>query len=73
MRNVCIPNYCCWASLVATGQDGFLAKSTAIWQAAQKIKEGVKKIPELEHIGDSHSMVVAFGSSSLDIYKVVMQ
>jgi sphinganine-1-phosphate aldolase len=31
---------CCWASLVAIGQDGFLAKSKAIFETAQKIKNG---------------------------------
>jgi len=61
---------CCWASLVAIGQEGFLARSQAIWKTAQKIKEGIKKIRNLELIGDSPSQVVAFGSSSLDVYKV---
>lgn len=30
----------------------------------------IKKIPELQLIGDSPSQVIAFGSSSLDIFKV---
>jgi len=61
---------CCWASLVAIGQEGFLSRSKSIWLAAQKIKEGIKKIPDLHLIGDSPSQVIAFGSSSLDIFKV---
>lgn len=61
---------CCWASLVAIGQEGFLNRSKNIWMAAQKIKEGIKKIPELELIGDSSTQVVAWQSSSVDILKV---
>lgn len=31
---------CCWASLLAMGQEGFLNRSKSIWLAAQKMKEG---------------------------------
>jgi len=60
----------CWASLIANGQKGYKEKARAIWDAAQQIKAGIKKIPELNLIGDSCSTVVAFGSQKLDIYKV---
>jgi len=62
---------CCYASLLSTGKDGYTKKSLAIYQAAQEIKEGIRKgIPELTLIGDSHSSVVAFRSELFDIYKV---
>ncbi len=34
----------CWASLVATGQDGFMQKSRAIWEASMAIKKGYVSI-----------------------------
>lgn len=61
---------CCWASLVAIGQQGFLEKSKQIYLAAQRIKEGIKKIKHLELVGDSYSSVIAFTSKTLDIFKV---
>jgi len=61
---------CCWASLVATGLEGYINKSKAIWLAAQKIKEGIKKIPSLQLVGDSYSTVIAFNSPKFDIFKL---
>lgn len=61
---------CCWASLVAIGQEGFQTISVGIYETAQRVKEGITKIPHLELIGDSYSNVIAFGSKDLDIFKV---
>jgi len=61
---------CCWASLVAIGEQGFLENSKSIWQTAQKIKHGIKKIPALELLGDSCSTVVSFTTSRFDVFKL---
>lgn len=61
---------CCWASLMAMGQEGFKLKAKEIWEAAQRIKEGIKQIPGLHLVGDSYSTVVAFGSNDMNVFKV---
>jgi len=61
---------CAWASLVACGQSGYYEKAQGIDQAAKTIKAGVRSIPGLELIGDSHSSVIAFTSKEMNIYKV---
>jgi len=61
---------CCWASLIALGQDGFTKLSVGIYNSAQAFKEGLKSIPHLEPTYDSYSHVIAFQSKDLDIFKV---
>lgn len=62
---------CCYASLLNTGKDGYSKKSLEIYEAAQKIKNGIKnEIPSIYVLGDSYSSVIAFSSKKFDIYKV---
>jgi len=63
---------CCWAALVSNGQEVYKKRSVDIWNTAQEVKTGIRKIPELRLIGESYSSVVAFGAteSSLNIFKV---
>jgi len=61
---------CCWASLVAIGKDGFYEKSKNIYDTVQLVKEGIKKIPQLELVGDSFSNVLAFKARNLDIFTI---
>ena len=60
----------CWASLLAVGQDGYLAATRKILETAAKIKEGIRQIPDLKLLGDP-LWVIAFGSETLDIYRVM--
>ncbi len=59
-----------WASLVATGEQGYKAAAKDILLAADRIKAGVRAIPELKVLGDP-LFVVAVGSESLDVYRVM--
>lgn len=60
----------CWASLVAIGKQGYIARAKAIFDAADALKRGVRDIPELELCGDS-LFVIAFGSPVINVYKVL--
>ncbi len=62
----------CWAAMVATGEDGYMQATAAILAAAGYIRTWIEQIPELTILGDP-LWVIAFGSNSLDIYKVLEQ
>lgn len=59
-----------WASLVTTGEQGYLDATKRILETAETLKRGIQEIPELHVLGDP-LFVIAFGSRSLDIYKVM--
>ncbi len=59
-----------WAALTSIGANGYLEATKKILETAGKIKEGIRKIPELRVLGDP-LFVVAFTSDTLDIYKVL--
>lgn len=60
----------CWASLVSTGEAGYLEATRAILDTAGKIKAGIRTIPELHVLGDP-LFVIAFASSTLDVYRIL--
>lgn len=60
----------CWAALTSIGADGYLAATKKILETADKIKKGIREIPELRVLGEP-LFVVAFASDTLDIYKVL--
>jgi sphinganine-1-phosphate aldolase len=62
----------CWAALVSIGEKGYLEAAKKIMAAADKVKAGIRKIPELQLLGDP-LYVIAFGSDSVDIYRVMEQ
>ncbi|WP_426751205.1 pyridoxal phosphate-dependent decarboxylase family protein [Myxococcus sp. Y35] len=59
-----------WAALVSMGEQGYLDATRSILETAATIKQGIRAIPELHVLGDP-LFVIAFGSESLDIYKVM--
>ncbi|ADO70873.1 pyridoxal phosphate-dependent decarboxylase family protein [Stigmatella aurantiaca] len=59
-----------WATLVTMGEAGYLEASRHILETAKALKEGIAAIPELHVLGDP-LFVIAFGSKTLDIYKVM--
>lgn len=61
-----------WASLLASGEEGYLAAAREILAAADRIKAGVRAIPDLKVLGDP-LFVVAIASDSLDVYRVMDQ
>jgi sphinganine-1-phosphate aldolase len=60
----------CWAALVTMGEDGYLRATKAILETADKIKAGIRAIPELQLIGDP-LFVLAFTSETLDVFQVM--
>lgn len=62
----------CWAALVSIGEKGYLDAAQKILEAADYIKQQIRKIPELKILGDP-LYVIAFASDTLDIYKVMEQ
>jgi glutamate/tyrosine decarboxylase-like PLP-dependent enzyme len=59
-----------WATLVTMGEEGYLEASRRILESADVIKRGIRAIPELHVLGEP-LFVIAFGSRSLDIFKVM--
>lgn len=60
----------CWAALVTTGEKGYLDSARQILESAQRIKDGIRKIPELRLLGDP-LFVIAFASEQVDIFRVL--
>lgn len=60
----------CWAAMVSIGQKGYRDATRRILETADFIKSGIRTIPELFILGDP-LWVIAFGSRTLDIYRVM--
>jgi len=60
----------CWAAMVAIGGRGYREATRRILETAAFIKDGLRVIPELFILGDP-LWVIAFGSATLDIYRVM--
>ena len=61
-----------WAAMLSMGEDGYLAATEAILIAAEEIRVGIAKIPELQILGDP-LWVIAFASEAVNIYEVMAQ
>jgi sphinganine-1-phosphate aldolase len=59
-----------WASLVTMGEEGYLESTRRILEAAHRLQQGIRAIPDLHVLGEP-LFVIAFGSRSLDIYQVL--
>jgi glutamate/tyrosine decarboxylase-like PLP-dependent enzyme len=60
----------CWAAMVSIGEQGYLEAARRILETAAWIKEEIRRIPEIEVIGDP-LFVIAFHSKALNIYQVL--
>jgi glutamate/tyrosine decarboxylase-like PLP-dependent enzyme len=60
----------CWAAMINLGEEGYRAAAASILATAQLIRRWIEQIPELQVLGDP-LFVIAFASSSLDIYRVL--
>jgi glutamate/tyrosine decarboxylase-like PLP-dependent enzyme len=60
----------CWASMVATGQSGYMHATKKIVQTASAIKSEIRKMSDLFVLGEP-LWVIAFGSKTLDVYRVM--
>jgi len=62
----------CWAALVSTGEEGYLAATARILATAQLLRRWIEHTPGLVVLGDP-LFVIAFGSPVLNIYQVLDQ
>lgn len=62
----------CWAAMVSMGERGYMDATQRIIETASRMKDGMRAIPELHLLGES-LWIIALGSESLDIYKVMDQ
>ena len=46
-----------WAAMVCIGEEGYLKAAKAIMDTADKIREGIAKIPELRIMGKSTFLI----------------
>jgi len=64
----------CWASIVRTGEDGYIASCHSIVGAAKRIVAGIENTAALKNdlqvIGKPLVSVVAFTSRTLDVYDI---
>ncbi|OPX41076.1 MAG: aspartate aminotransferase family protein [Deltaproteobacteria bacterium] len=60
----------CWAALLSVGQEGYLEATRKILETGEKIKKTIRDIEDLFVLGDP-LWVIAFGSKTLDIYRVM--
>ncbi len=59
-----------WATLLAIGQDGYLALAKRVLDAAEEVRKGVAKVPGVRTMGES-AIVAAFTTEDHDIYQVM--
>ena len=64
-----------WAALQAMGEDGYCRLAQQAWDATEKLRAGVREIPELRLLGLPHATVVTYASASddVDLYAVADQ
>jgi glutamate/tyrosine decarboxylase-like PLP-dependent enzyme len=60
----------CWATLVSTGEAGYLEATRAILETASQIRRGIAEIPGLYVLGDP-LWVIAFAADDFDVYAVL--
>jgi len=58
-----------WAAMIALGEEGYLDSTRRIMTAADTIKAGVARVPELQIIGNP-TYCIGITSSAVDIYHV---
>ena len=56
--------------MVTMGEEGYLQAARSIVETAEKIKQGIRELPELQIMGDP-LFVIAFQSEPLDIFQIM--
>ncbi len=58
-----------WAAMLYLGEEGYLKSTRAIMSVADKIKDGIREMPELSLIGEP-TFVISFRSDEVDVFHV---
>mmetsp|Transcript_25944 Transcript_25944/g.49208 ORF Transcript_25944/g.49208 Transcript_25944/m.49208 type:complete len:588 (+) Transcript_25944:237-2000(+) len=61
---------CAWAALVSIGGSGYRTHATSIVNTARKTADTIRSIRGLKLLTPSPTMIVAFGSDKLNIYRI---
>jgi sphinganine-1-phosphate aldolase len=59
-----------WAVMNFLGEEGYLALTRQVMETADKIRAGIRLIPDLVILGDPLASVMAIGAQTLDIYAI---
>lgn len=61
-----------WASLHAIGEDGFMEHTRKAMEAAKRLQDGIRSIPELTVIGPPDATIVAWGAKdrAINVYAI---
>jgi len=59
-----------WAAMLAMGEEGYLDATRRILEAADRLKQGIRRIPGLRILGEP-LWVIAIASDDLNIYQVM--
>ena len=59
-----------WAALMNHGFNGYIEATRSLLNTANKVKEGVSRIPGLKLLGDPKLCIVAFSSDEFHIYRL---
>ncbi len=59
-----------WAAMQTLGVDGYLGLTKRALDAADRLRQGIARIPGLVLMGDAHATIVAFAATKLDIYAI---
>jgi sphinganine-1-phosphate aldolase len=59
-----------WAAMVCMGEEGYLKAARAIMDTADKMREGIARIPELRIMGRNSTFLIAITSDVFDPYFV---
>ncbi len=62
----------CWAAIISTGEEEYLASTREILETADYIKKKILEIPEIRIMGNP-LWNIAFTSDELDIYRIMEQ
>jgi len=59
-----------WAALQTLGEDGYLALARTAADAADRLRDGISRMPGLALLGAGDATIVAYAAIGLDIYAV---
>ncbi len=64
-----------WAAMQGMGESGYLDKAREAWDAAERLRAGIRTLPGLRVLGLPHSTVVSYTSDDpgLDVYALADQ
>jgi len=60
----------CWAALVYTGKKGYRDTAAQIMETQSRLKRGLNEMKGVKMVGDSHTSVIAWTTTEVNVYSV---